>query len=98
MTVKYTQYCMTLVLTALCGSFINGPYALITTAVSNDLVSTMNIIISCYHAHHIIAQGTHKMLDGNERATATVGAIIDGFGSLGTMYKDIEYLEAESFH
>lgn len=24
------------------------------------------------------------MLDGNERATATVGAIIDGFGSLGT--------------
>lgn len=26
------------------------------------------------------------MLAGNERATATVGAIIDGFGSLGITY------------
>ncbi|XP_041373277.1 glucose-6-phosphate exchanger SLC37A2-like isoform X2 [Gigantopelta aegis] len=48
----------------LCGSLVNGPYALITTAVSADL-------------------GTHKSLQGNSRALATVTAIIDGTGSIG---------------
>ena len=33
------------VLIILCGLFINGPYALITTAVSNDLVSHIIIIL-----------------------------------------------------
>lgn len=46
------------------GFFVNGPYALITTAVSADL-------------------GTHKSLAGNEKALATVTAIIDGMGSIG---------------
>ncbi|KAF8046009.1 hypothetical protein N665_4127s0001, partial [Sinapis alba] len=44
------------------GLFVNGPYALITTAVSADL-------------------GTHKSLQGDSRALATVTAIIDGTGS-----------------
>lgn len=46
------------------GLFVNGPYALITTAVAADL-------------------GSHKSLDGNKQALATVTAIIDGMGSLG---------------
>lgn len=46
------------------GFFVNGPYALITTAVSADL-------------------GTHSSLAGNEKALATVTAIIDGMGSIG---------------
>lgn len=45
------------------GFFVNGPYALITTAVSADLGS-----------------GT---VAGNEKALATVTAIIDGMGSIG---------------
>ena len=49
----------------LTGALVNGPYALITTAVSADL-------------------GTHKSLRGNARALATVTAIIDGTGSIGT--------------
>jgi len=48
----------------LCGFMVNGPYALITTAVSADL-------------------GTHKTLQGNSKALATVTAIIDGTGSIG---------------
>ncbi|XP_019852978.1 PREDICTED: glucose-6-phosphate exchanger SLC37A2-like [Amphimedon queenslandica] len=48
----------------LCGILVNGPYACITTAVSNDL-------------------GTHKDLKGNQKAKATVSAIIDGTGSVG---------------
>lgn len=55
---------LAIVFIMLCGLFINGPYALITTAVSSDL-------------------GTHKSLRENQRAKATVGAIIDGMGSLG---------------
>jgi OPA family glycerol-3-phosphate transporter-like MFS transporter 1/2 len=47
-----------------CGAFVNGPYGLITTAVSADL-------------------GTHKCLQGNAKALATVTAIIDGTGSIG---------------
>ena len=44
------NYCMCAlfpiaVLIVFCGLFINGPYALITTAVSNDLVR------NCTHAH-----------------------------------------------
>lgn len=46
------------------GAFVNGPYALITTAVSAEL-------------------GTHESLHGNEKALATVSAIIDGTGSIG---------------
>jgi MFS transporter, OPA family, solute carrier family 37 (glycerol-3-phosphate transporter), member 1/2 len=48
----------------LSGFLVNGPYALIATAVSADL-------------------GSHDSLQGNERALATVTAIIDGFGSIG---------------
>ncbi|VDI65278.1 Hypothetical predicted protein [Mytilus galloprovincialis] len=47
-----------------CGTLVNGPYALITTAVSADL-------------------GTHKVLEGNTKALATVTAVIDGTGSIG---------------
>lgn len=46
------------------GVLVNGPYALITTAVSAEL-------------------GTHSCLDGNNKALATVTAIIDGTGSIG---------------
>ncbi|KAF3498324.1 hypothetical protein DY000_02054159 [Brassica cretica] len=52
------------VLMMVAGLFVNGPYALITTAVSADL-------------------GTHKSLQGDSRALATVTAIIDGTGSAG---------------
>ncbi|CDY09619.1 BnaC07g34420D [Brassica napus] len=53
-----------IVLMMVAGLFVNGPYALITTAVSADL-------------------GTHKSLQGDSRALATVTAIIDGTGSAG---------------
>lgn len=46
------------------GFFVNGPYALITTAVSADL-------------------GSSSTVSGNEKALATVTAIIDGMGSIG---------------
>lgn len=46
------------------GFFVNGPYALITTAVSADL-------------------GSSSTVKGNEKALATVTAIIDGMGSIG---------------
>ncbi|XP_055339749.1 glucose-6-phosphate exchanger SLC37A2-like isoform X2 [Paramacrobiotus metropolitanus] len=49
------------------GLVVNGPYALITTAVSTDL-------------------GTHPSLTGNNKALATVTAIIDGTGSLGAAF------------
>eukprot|EP00117_Sycon_ciliatum_P006092 scpid71397/ scgid9776/ Sugar phosphate exchanger 2; Solute carrier family 37 member 2 len=51
-------------LMALTGALLNGPYSLITTAVSADL-------------------GTHEVLGGNQKALATVAAIIDGTGSIG---------------
>ena len=35
----------------LCGVFINGPYAVITTAVSNDLVRTINTGHFTVHGH-----------------------------------------------
>ncbi|XP_065845615.1 glucose-6-phosphate exchanger SLC37A2-like isoform X2 [Oscarella lobularis] len=54
----------TIGLSFMCGFFVNGPYALITTAVSADL-------------------GTHKTLRGNDKAKATVTAIIDGTGTSG---------------
>jgi OPA family glycerol-3-phosphate transporter-like MFS transporter 1/2 len=54
-------------LSFLCGLFVNGPYALITTAVSADL-------------------GTHKILEGNSKALATVTAVIDGTGSIGLFF------------
>lgn len=46
------------------GFFVNGPYALITTAVSADLGSSVGS-------------------SGNEKALATITAIIDGMGSIG---------------
>lgn len=46
------------------GLFVNGPYALITTAVSADLGSSVGS-------------------SGNEKALATITAIIDGMGSIG---------------
>jgi len=49
----------------LTGMMVNGPYALITTAISADL-------------------GTHEVLRKDSRALATVTAIIDGTGSLGS--------------
>jgi OPA family glycerol-3-phosphate transporter-like MFS transporter 1/2 len=54
-----------IILLMLVGILVNGPYALITTAVSTEL-------------------GTHPCLLGNARALATVTAIIDGTGSIGT--------------
>ncbi len=74
------------------GFFVNGPYALITTAVSADLV--WRVAASCtkcctctqpgmsHHGPHH-TQGTHDSLQGNEKALATVTAIIDGMGSIG---------------
>lgn len=47
------------------GFLVNGPYALITTAISAEL-------------------GTHESLRGNAKALATVTAIIDGTGSVGS--------------
>ncbi|GAB4813197.1 hypothetical protein N2152v2_000243 [Parachlorella kessleri] len=58
------SFTMNISLMMIAGFFVNGPYALITTAVSADL-------------------GTHESLAGNEKALATVTAIIDGMGSLG---------------
>ncbi|OQV17979.1 Glucose-6-phosphate [Hypsibius exemplaris] len=49
------------------GLFVNGPYALITTAVSTDL-------------------GTRPSLVKNTHALATVAAVIDGMGSLGSAF------------
>lgn len=54
------------VLLIIVGILVNGPYALITTAVSAEL-------------------GTHSSLEGNSKALATVTAIIDGTGSIGTI-------------
>lgn len=54
-----------IVLLLVSGAYVNGPYALITTAVSAEL-------------------GTHESLQGNSKALATVTAIIDGTGSIGT--------------
>lgn len=58
------SFTINIALMMVAGFFVNGPYALITTAVSADL-------------------GTHKSLAGNEKALATVTAIIDGMGSIG---------------
>lgn len=37
----------------------------------------------CVFDHHRLTQGTHDSLQGNEKALATVTAIIDGMGSIG---------------
>ena len=55
------------------GLLVNGPYALITTAVSTEL-------------------GTHQSLRGSARALATVTAIIDGTGSIGTHFSILDYV------
>lgn len=57
------SFSMNITLMMLAGFFVNGPYALITTAVSADL-------------------GSSNVGD-NEKALATVTAIIDGMGSIG---------------
>ncbi|GAV01736.1 hypothetical protein RvY_12396 [Ramazzottius varieornatus] len=56
-----------IVLLIITGLFVNGPYALITTAVSTDL-------------------GTRPSLVKNTHALATVAAVIDGMGSLGSAF------------
>lgn len=75
----------------LCGSLVNGPYALITTAVSADLVRTealweaggRRLMIDILFIYMLYQQGTHESLRGNSRALSTVTAIIDGTGSIG---------------
>lgn len=76
-----------------CGSLVNGPYALITTAVSADLVRMETLWVGrkfCdarLNMNHTVStdamQGTHESLRGNSRALSTVTAIIDGTGSIG---------------
>ncbi|XP_046548238.1 LOW QUALITY PROTEIN: glucose-6-phosphate exchanger SLC37A2-like [Haliotis rubra] len=58
------DYTRNICLLMVVGALVNGPYALITTAVSADL-------------------GTHRSLQGNAKAVATVTAFIDGTGSIG---------------
>lgn len=58
------SFTMNITLMMVAGFFVNGPYALITTAVSADL-------------------GSSSTVGGNEKALATVTAIIDGMGSIG---------------
>lgn len=55
---------LNIMLLLISGLLVNGPYALITTAVSADL-------------------GSHRSIEGNQKALATVTAIIDGMGSFG---------------
>lgn len=72
---------------------MNGPYALITTAVSADLVrpeaswDMLRVTLSIRPEHlmrlSLFQQGTHESLRGNSRALSTVTAIIDGTGSIG---------------
>ncbi|XP_023339399.1 LOW QUALITY PROTEIN: glucose-6-phosphate exchanger SLC37A2-like [Eurytemora carolleeae] len=50
------------------GILVNGPYALITTAVSAEIINFL---------------GQHPSLQGSHKALATVTAIIDGTGSIG---------------
>ncbi|KAK7907057.1 hypothetical protein WMY93_015669 [Mugilogobius chulae] len=59
----------------LCGALVNGPYALITTAVSADLVRTFCCVLMFVMC---VCLGTHESLRGNSRALSTVTAIIDG--------------------
>lgn len=75
----------------LCGGLVNGPYALITTAVSADLVRPkaswdmlrVTLSIRPENLMSLFQQGTHESLRGNSRALSTVTAIIDGTGSIG---------------
>ena len=62
------------------GMMINGPYALITTAISADLVLQQ---IAHKFQLTFFAQGSHESLKGNSRALATVCGILDGTGSIG---------------
>ena len=66
------------------GIIVNGPYSLMTTAISADLVWAVCVSMDgiCLIA---INQGHHKSLRGNSRALATVSAIIDGTGSIGLL-------------
>ncbi|OXB58624.1 hypothetical protein ASZ78_007618, partial [Callipepla squamata] len=64
------------------GALVNGPYALITTAVSADLKLLLNSTRND-SKQTLPLQGTHKSLKGNARALSTVTAIIDGTGSVG---------------
>ncbi|MGH0162313.1 UNVERIFIED_CONTAM: hypothetical protein FKN15_042557 [Acipenser sinensis] len=78
----------------LCGGLVNGPYALITTAVAADLgtheslrgnskaLSTVTAIIDGTGSIGVW-NGTHESLRGNSKALSTVTAIIDGTGSIG---------------
>lgn len=80
-----------------CGGLVNGPYSLITTAVSADLVSWFTsdsspwihpgLLTQSEHSCLFWPQGTHKSLKGNARALSTVTAIIDGTGSVGQSHR-----------
>nr|CAD7404666.1 unnamed protein product [Timema cristinae] len=63
------NFSVNIILLLIAGLLVNGPYALITTAVSAEL-------------------GTHHSLQGNSKALATVTAIIDGTGSIGSCSLD----------
>ena len=77
------------------GIFVNGPYALITTAVSADLGTHPSLqgIRSQSHTHkHLKQIKITRILycilfiyqkQGSSKALATVTAIIDGTGSIG---------------
>lgn len=68
------------------GFFVNGPYALITTAVSADLGKCRPPAaapLALLTIGPTSLAGTHESLRGSASALATVTAIIDGFGSLG---------------
>jgi hypothetical protein len=73
----------------LAGVFINGPYALITTAVSADLGSTTR------EATHAARAGAHEPLvatkssKSDEASIALVTGIIDGTGSLGAAIQSV---------
>lgn len=86
-------------LLAVAGLLVNGPYALITTAVSADLGECTSPSLCLpplnnappdrFPSWHTLTgstmfAGTHSSLAGNSAALATVTAIIDGTGSVGT--------------
>lgn len=64
---------------------MNGPYALITTSVSAELGMMCGISSIEYLILNLTTfAGQHSSLNGNGKALATVTAIIDGTGSIGT--------------
>ena len=62
-------------------AYIRSPWSYI-----NLVSSTKCHVISVVMQEFYIFQGTHKSLKDNQKAKATVGAIIDGMGSLGAAF------------